>query len=210
MEFTNEFVVPAAPEATWGLLTDVPGVAPCLPGATITSAHDGDYEGTVTVRVGPIKVTYSGTASFSELDAGAHRMVLTARGSEESGKGSASAIVSASLSPEGAAKTRVLVNTELQITGKVAQFGRSAMADIGARLIAQFAANLETMLSGTGQESPAASSETAPSATNMTGSGSELDALALARPYLKRGAQAFGTFLLGAVSMWLITRLRRR
>lgn len=210
MEFTNEFVVPASPEAAWELLTDVPTVAPCLPGAAITSADEGNYEGTVTVKVGPIKVAYSGTASFSELDAGTRRMVLSARGKEDNGKGSASAVVSASLSPEGPGKTRVLVNTELQITGKVAQFGRSAMADIGARLIAQFAANLETMLSETGEEPRTASTGRAASGKTAAGSGSELDALALARPYLKRGALAFGTFLLGALSMWLAARLRRR
>ncbi|MFJ3339172.1 SRPBCC family protein [Streptomyces sp. NPDC086766] len=205
MEFTNEFVVPAAPDAAWALLTDVPKIAPCLPGATVTPVGDGQYEGGVTVKVGPIKVGYSGSASFTELDATNHRMVLTARGKESSGKGSASATVTVDLVGEGPDKTRVVVGTDLQITGKVAQFGRSAMADVGARLIGQFASNLEAMVTGSGEgtQSPTLRPVDAGPAPQ---SESELNALALAWPVAKRGVPVVAAFLLGA----LISRLTSR
>jgi uncharacterized protein len=202
MEFTNEFIVPTRPDAAWALLTDVPRIAPCLPGATIISFGDGGYEGAVTVKVGPIKVGYRGTVSFTELDTSNRRMMLDARGTESNGKGSANAIITVDLLDEGSGKTRVLVSTRLQITGKIAQFGRSAMADVGTRLVGQFAANLETMLSGSDEEPRAFKGDVQPA----NRADSELDALALARPILKRGAVVAGAFLLGALTMRLITR----
>lgn len=202
MEFTHEFIVPAAPDVAWALLTDVPRIAPCLPGATVTPVGDGEYEGNVTVKVGPIKVGYSGSASFAELDATSRRMVLTARGSESSGKGgTASANVTVNLVGEGSDKTRVIVGTDLQITGKVAQFGRNAMADVGARLIGQFASNLEAMVTGgESTQTAAAGSGAAPQ------SDSELNALALALPAVKRGAPVLAAFLLGALISRLVAR----
>ncbi|MGW5063398.1 SRPBCC family protein [Streptomyces sp. NPDC004096] len=202
MEFTHEFIVPAAPDAAWALLTDVPRIAPCLPGATVTPVGDGEYEGSVTVKVGPIKVGYSGSASFAELDAASRRMVLTARGSESGGKGgTASATVTVNLVGEGPDKTRVIVGTDLQITGKVAQFGRSAMADVGARLIGQFASNLETMVTGgEGTQTATAGPGAAPQID------SELNALALALPTAKRAAPVLAAFLLGALISRLVAR----
>jgi carbon monoxide dehydrogenase subunit G len=202
VEFTHEFIVPAAPDVAWALLTDVPRIAPCLPGATVTPVGDGEYEGNVTVKVGPIKVGYSGSASFAELDATSRRMVLTARGSESSGKGgTASATVTVNLVGEGSDKTRVIVGTDLQITGKVAQFGRNAMADVGARLIGQFASNLEAMVTGgESTQTAAAGSGAAPQ------SDSELNALALALPAVKRGAPVLAAFLLGALISRLVAR----
>jgi carbon monoxide dehydrogenase subunit G len=202
VEFTHEFIVPAAPDVAWALLTDVPRIAPCLPGATVTPVGDGEYEGNVTVKVGPIKVGYSGSASFAELDATSRRMVLTARGSESSGKGgTASATVTVNLVGEGSDKTRVIVGTDLQITGKVAQFGRNAMADVGARLIGQFASNLEAMVTGgESTQTAAAGSGAAPQID------SELNALALALPAVKRGAPVLAAFLLGALISRLVAR----
>ncbi|MFE7113886.1 SRPBCC family protein [Streptomyces sp. NPDC057654] len=202
MEFTNDFVVPAAPEEAWALLTDVPRIAPCMPGASVLPKDDGSYEGTVTVKVGPIKVSYGGTAAFRERDAGKRRMVLDAGGSESSGKGSAEAVVTVDLTPEGAASTRVSVATQLQITGKVAQFGRNAMADVGARLIGQFAANLEAML--VAEERSAVAS--APAEQGST----ELNALAFVGPVARRYAPVAGAFVTGALSAWLVNRLRLR
>ncbi|MEV0261129.1 SRPBCC family protein [Streptomyces sp. NPDC050617] len=221
MEFTNSFVVPAAPEEAWALLTDVPKIAPCMPGASVLPKDDGSYEGTVTVKVGPIKVSYGGTAAFRERDAEKRRMVLDAGGSESSGKGSAEAVVTVDLAPEGSAGTRVSVATQLQITGKVAQFGRSAMADVGARLIGQFAGNLEAMLAAekqsaadgqpaaggqsAGQRSPG--SVAAASAPADPG-GAELNAVAFVWPVFRRYAPVAGAFVTGALSAWLVNRLR--
>ncbi|MEV0277847.1 SRPBCC family protein [Streptomyces sp. NPDC050610] len=218
MEFTNNFVVSAAPEEAWALLTDVPRIAPCMPGASVLPKDDGSYEGTVTVKVGPIKVSYGGTAAFRERDADKRRMVLDAGGSESSGKGSAEAVVTVDLTPEGSASTRVSVATQLQITGKVAQFGRSAMADVGARLIGQFAANLEAMLAA--EEQPAAASGQRPQGSAATSApaeqggagpdGAELNALAFVWPVFRRYAPVAGAFVTGALSAWLVNRLRGR
>ncbi|MFI7104237.1 SRPBCC family protein [Streptomyces sp. NPDC050161] len=208
MEFTHEFLVPTAPDDAWTLLTDVPRVAPCLPGASVTPAGDGTYEGAVTVKVGPIKVSYSGTATFTELDASAHRMVLDAGGQERSGKGSATALVTVQLAGEGPDKTRVVVSTELQITGKIAQFGRSAMADVGARLIGQFAANLEAVV-GASQDAAAPSASGAADARPPAPQAEpELNALALVPPVVRRGAPVAGAFAAGALFVWLLTRRR--
>ena len=214
MEFANEFIVPAAPADAWVLLTDVPRIAPCLPGATVNPVGDGTYEGSVGVKVGPIKVGYSGTATFTELDESKHRMVLSAGGKESSGKGSANATVTVELVGEGTDKTRVLVATDLQVTGKVAQFGRSAMADVGARLIGQFASNLEAMITSSraGAQTFGADRGETQSAPQFRPApqegGSELDALALAWPFVKRGVPATGAFVLGALLGWLVSRRR--
>jgi carbon monoxide dehydrogenase subunit G len=217
MEFNNEFVVSAAPEEAWALLTDVPRIAPCMPGASVTPKDDGSYEGTVAVKVGPIKVSYGGTATFRERDADERHMVLDAGGSEKSGKGSAEAVVTVDLVPEGSDKTRVVVGTQLQITGKVAQFGRSAMADVGARTIGQFATNLEGMLaqgesagtSGQQAQTPAVA-HAAVGTADAPSSGSELNALAFMWPIARRYAPTAGAFVGGLLSGWLVTRLRGR
>ncbi|WP_326837499.1 SRPBCC family protein [Amycolatopsis rhabdoformis] len=225
MEFSNEFVVPTDTDTAWTVLTDVPRIAPCLPGATVEPVGDNAYTGSVSIKVGPIKVSYGGTATFSELDPLARRMVLDAQGKEKTGKGSAAAVVTVTLHEESADKTRVEVHTELQITGKLAQFGRSAMADVGARLIGQFAGNLETMLVS-GRPAPAtaaAAAHSAPSAGSTNPSprpvapasapatqagGADLDALALVAPLLKRAIPTAAAFFLGVLITWLLTTAR--
>lgn len=208
MEFSNEFVVPAPIAEAWALLNDVPRIAPCLPGATVTPRDDGSYDGTVAVKVGPIKVSYQGTARFREQDADAYRMVLDARGSESSGRGSASAVVTAALEPEGTGKTRVLVRTELQVTGKVAQFGRSAMADVGARLIGTFADGLAELLgAGAAAASPGPASRPAPRVAPAA--GAELDGLALVMPMLRRAVPVVAAFAAGVLVSRLVGRGRR-
>jgi carbon monoxide dehydrogenase subunit G len=204
VEFVNQFVVPAPVDEAWTLLTDVPRIAPCLPGASVREVGDG-YEGNVTVKVGPIKIGYAGAASFTELDEANRTMVLDARGKESGGRGSAVAVVHVNLAPEGAGRTTVRVRTDLQITGKVAQFGRSAMADVGERLIGQFAGNLESMLGaggtagaadegGQGQSAP-------PTGPGLAGSiaGAELDALSLVAPLLKRAVPSVLALAVGIV-----------
>ena len=190
MEFTNEFVVPTGTATAWAVLTDVPRIAPCLPGATVEPLGDDTYHGTVSVKVGPIKVSYGGTATFRELDRDAMRMVLDAQGRENSGKGSAAAVVTVTLHAESDDKTRVEVHTQLQITGKLAQFGRSAMADVGARLIEQFAQNLENLLvTNHGQEVRSARPTPEPyrrlnREPSQQPADAELDAFALIVPFL--------------------------
>jgi hypothetical protein len=142
MELEDEFEVPLGVPETWSLLTDVGRIAPCLPGARLDEVVDGEYRGVVRVKVGPITVEYKGVASFAELDEVGRRVVLRAQGRETRGQGNASATVTATLVPVGAA-TRVAVSTELDISGRVAQFGRGALADVSSKLLGQFVKNLE-------------------------------------------------------------------
>jgi len=145
MELSNEFVVAVPVDAAWALLTDVERIAPCLPGAELSEVEGDEYRGSVKVKVGPITTTYQGVARFVELDVAAHRAVLKAEGRESRGQGNAAATITATMTPAGAG-TRVTVTTDLAISGKVAQFGRGVMADVSAKLLDQFVANLEALV----------------------------------------------------------------
>jgi carbon monoxide dehydrogenase subunit G len=155
MELKHEFSVPRPIDQAWAILTDVEGIAPCLPGAQLTEVEGDTYRGTVKVKVGPIVAKFAGQAAFRELDAENHRMVLDARGRETGGKGLASALVTAQLTEQGDS-TLVQVSTDLTISGKIAQFGRSAMADISARMLGQFADCLEQRVLSQESTAPAA------------------------------------------------------
>jgi hypothetical protein len=148
MELTNEFRVGVPVEEAWTVLTDVERIAPCLPGAQLTEVDGDRYTGNVKVKVGPITAQYKGTATFVEKDEVGRRVVLKADGRDTRGQGNASAMVTATLVPEGAG-TLVTVQTDLTVTGKVAQFGRGVLADVSAKLINQFVQSLEAdVLSG--------------------------------------------------------------
>jgi carbon monoxide dehydrogenase subunit G len=145
VQLDHEFTVPVPAAAAWPVLMDVERIAPCMPGATVTKVEGRDVEGTVRVKVGPIVVTYGGTATFLEMDEAARRAVIEARGRETRGSGTANARVTTQLHEEDG-KTRVTVSTDLSITGKPAQFGRGVMSDVGAKLLGQFADCLSTQL----------------------------------------------------------------
>jgi uncharacterized protein len=150
MELTNEFTVSAPIDETFAVLTDIEKIAPCLPGAQLTEVEGDEYRGTVKVKVGPITASFKGTASLVERDEAAHRAVLKAQGRDTGGKGNANATITAVLEPT-ADGTHVKIDTDLNITGRVAQFGRGALADVSQKLIGQFAERLETdVLSGNG------------------------------------------------------------
>jgi uncharacterized protein len=156
MELTHEFTVPAHVERAWEVLTDVEQIAPCMPGAELTEVDGDIYHGMVKVKVGPITVQYKGTASFVEKDEAGHRVVLKAAGRDARGQGNASATVTALMTPNGGSTT-VSINTELSISGKVAQFGRGVMSDVSAKLLAQFVSNIEAdLLAPVGTEAAAA------------------------------------------------------
>jgi carbon monoxide dehydrogenase subunit G len=166
VHFTNDFRVSVPVDEAWDVLTSVERIAPCMPGAELTGVEGDDYTGKVKVKLGPITAQYKGVASFESLDPDAHRAVLRASGREMRGQGNASARVVAQLTPEGDA-TRVSIDTDLTITGKVAQFGRGVIADVSSQLIQVFATNLEATLAAdrpaTGAAEPAADDEAAPS-----------------------------------------------
>ncbi|MGN9913049.1 SRPBCC family protein [Phytohabitans sp. LJ34] len=138
MKLDHSFTVPVPVDEAWRVLLDVPRVAPCMPGATLTDFDGEAFTGTVKVKVGPIVLTYTGKGRFVERDEAARRVVVEASGRDTRASGTAAATVTATLEPEGDA-TRVEVTTDLTVTGKPAQFGRGMLSDVGGRLIGQFA-----------------------------------------------------------------------
>lgn len=160
MRFEHEFTVPVPVEQAWPALLDVERVAPCLPGATLETVEGDSLTGRMKVKVGPITITYRGEAAFEDVDKDARTLTVRASGKESRGAGTAAATVLARLHPEGA-DTRVTVETSFTVTGRPAQFGRGVMAEVGAKLIDRFAANLSRLLEGGGAE-PAMPVESAP------------------------------------------------
>jgi carbon monoxide dehydrogenase subunit G len=171
MELVNDFTVNVPVDEAWGVLTDVERIAPCLPGAQLQEVEGDVYRGVVKIKVGPILAQFKGQATFVEKDDTAHRAVLKAEGRDTAGKGNASALITATLDPQGDAVTKVTVSTDLTITGKVAQFGRGALADVSTKLLGQFVDCLETTVLGDAAPAPAPS-ETAAAAPSAPSDGS--------------------------------------
>lgn len=145
MELVNEFTVKRPIEQTWNTLTDVPTITPCLPGAALEAVDGNTYSGVVRLKVGPILANFKGDASFIEKDDVKHRAVLDAKGRDTGNKGNAAAVIIAQLESIDANTTKVVVSTDLKITGKFAQFGRGAMQEISNKLLAEFVSNLEKL-----------------------------------------------------------------
>jgi len=166
MKLEHQFTVKASPEATWALLTNLERIAPCMPGAELIG-RDGDaYKGRVKVKLGPVLAQYEGKASFVEKDETAKRGVLRAEGRETKGQGSAKASVTASLAtvPEG---TRVSVETDLAIVGRLAQMGRGLIAEVSGKLLGEFVANLEREIAASAEPAQApAAADAAPAAAS--------------------------------------------
>ncbi|MGN6250435.1 MAG: SRPBCC domain-containing protein [Marmoricola sp.] len=146
MQLTHDFTVPASLEDTWAAFNDIEGVAGCFPGATVTDAQGDSFEGTCKVKLGPIALVYKGAGAFVEKDRDAGRMKIEAKGKDKRGNGTAGADVTATM-VEHAGGTRVTVVTDLNITGKPAQFGRGVMQDVSDKLLAQFVDCLSQRLS---------------------------------------------------------------
>lgn len=146
MDLNHSFTVDVPVDDAWRILTDVERIAPCLPGAQLQEIEGDTYRGIVKVKVGPIQAQFKGQANFVERDDVAHRAVLKGEGRDTGGKGNASALITAELTALTDSSTSVTVNTDLSITGKVAQFGRGTMADISNKLLAQFVENLNVLI----------------------------------------------------------------
>jgi carbon monoxide dehydrogenase subunit G len=150
MQLEHQFTVPVPVAQAWDVLLDVERIAPCMPGATVESFDGETIVGRVKVKVGPIQVTYAGTARFSEKDEPARRAVIEASAKEARGSGTANATITAQLHDDGGSSTNVTVTTDLAITGKPAQFGRGVMVEVGNKLLGRFADCLAGEL-GSGQ-----------------------------------------------------------
>lgn len=142
MQIEDSFRVDLPIDDAWRLLLDIERIAPCLPGAQLTEIEGDEYRGVVKVKVGPITAQYKGTARLEQVDETAHTAVIVGNGRDTRGQGNASATIKLSLHPDGEG-SRVVIDTDLAITGKVAQFGRGVMADVSAKLLAKFVENLE-------------------------------------------------------------------
>ena len=162
MDLRHTFTVPVSVEETWEALNDIESVAGCFPGATVSSVEGDTFTGSCKVKLGPIALVYNGTGTFVEKDESARRMVIDAMGKDKRGNGTAGAHVTATMTAEGAA-TQVEVLTDLNITGKPAQFGRGVMQDVSDKLLGQFTSCLEQrLLAGSpATETPAAEASAA-------------------------------------------------
>ena len=160
MDLNHEFIVNVPVNDAWVILTDLERIAPCLPGAQLTEVEGDTYRGQVKVKVGPIVAQFKGQASFVSRDDVAHTASLKGEGRDTTGKGTASAIITAHLTAMTPTSTKCTVVTELTISGKVAQFGRGALADVSDKLLAQFSENLNHLLAS----APAATTATAATA----------------------------------------------
>jgi carbon monoxide dehydrogenase subunit G len=177
MNIQDEFRVEVPVEEAWLVLTDVERIAPCMPGAQLQEVEGDEFRGIVKVKVGPITAQYKGKAAFTEKDEANHRAVIRADGRDTRGQGNASATVTAVLVRDGAG-TRVTIDSDVTITGKVSQFGRGVIGDVSSKLLAQFVDNLERDVlagsgSGSGAGADAASTAPAASAAPATPAASE-------------------------------------
>ena len=229
MRFENEIEVAQSPKDLFAFLTDVERVAPCLPGASIDGREGDDYTGTMKVKVGPITGTYKGKMRFLEQDEDALRAVMSARAAEVNGQGDAEAKITTQIEQAGDESSRIRMETDLQMRGRVAQFGRGAMEKISQRMFDEFARNLEREMSGGADgggavaeadpsdhdapaeetaEQPAPRAEGAPS----SGGGADtqaLDAMSLfVTPTLKKALPVVGSALIGLGYGYLLGRLR--
>jgi uncharacterized protein len=187
IELDNSFTVPVPPEQAWDVLLDVERIAPCMPGASVTSVEGDEIEGQVKVKLGPLSLTYKGTAKFTDKDQASHTISIEATGKETRGSGTASATVQANLTPgAGAGQTLVSIHTSLNVTGKPAQFGRSLLPEVSGKLIQQFATNLEAMINA---DSAAAEGTAAPAAADDAGTDEAGSGEAAAKP----GQESAGT-----------------
>ena len=162
MDLNHEFVVNVPVAEAWAILTDLERIAPCLPGAQLTEVEGDTYRGQVKIKVGPILAQFKGQASFVSRDDVAHKASLKGEGRDTTGKGNASAIITAELTSVTPTSTKCTVHTDLSISGKVAQFGRGALADVSDKLLAQFSENLNQLISAAPAPSAPVVVETTP------------------------------------------------
>src|SRR5690242_3848698 len=174
MEMDHSFTVPVSPDRAWEVLLDVERIAPCMPGASVDEFDGEVVTGRIKVKVGPVSLTYRGTAKFTERDTDAKHIVLEASGKETRGAGTASATVQASLEPEPDGQaTKVSMHTTMNVTGRPAQFGRGVMVEVGGKLVEQFAQNLRQLIADGGTAAAPAEAEAAAGGTATAEEGAD-------------------------------------
>ncbi|MBP2321985.1 carbon monoxide dehydrogenase subunit G [Kibdelosporangium banguiense] len=198
MKLTNEVHIAQDPAAVFETLLDVERVAGCMPGSKLTGqVDDSTYSGEVKVKVGPLGVAYTGTVKFLSVDPAARVAILKASGREQHGQGNADAHVTARVVPDGTG-SKVAIETDLMIRGKVAQFGRGVIGEVSQRLIDQFAQNVEKSFTTNGSAAPVTASA---AAAPVEEAAPALDGLALvATPLLKRFAPVAAGVAIGLLA----------
>ena len=189
IELDNSFTVPVPPEKAWDVLLDVERIAPCMPGASVQSISDdgNEIEGQVKVKLGPLSLTYKGTAKFTDKNAADQTIAIEATGKETRGAGTASANVQATLKPgDAAGSTLVAIHTSLNVTGRPAQFGRSLLPEVSGKLIAQFASNLEALIASDNATEETATPESDGTAADSSGETATAAAKPAAAPVMKQ------------------------
>ena len=216
MRIHNEITLQAPPDELFAFLSDVERVGPCLPGATIEGKDGEDYAGRMKVKVGPINATYQGKLRFLELDKDARRAVMRARAEEVNGQGNAEASITTEVEDASDGNSVIRMDTDLQIRGKVAQFGRGAMEKISQRMFEQFAGNIEQAFNGDGAAAPEAEAdaepadrEPAPAAAPADDDGQALDVFGmLGTPNLAKAGPVVAVALVALGYGILYGRLR--
>lgn len=228
MKINNEFTVDAPIETAWDTMLDLERVAPCLPGASLEeSQENGEYEGSIQVKIGPVITDYRGTISIDEADEENRRVVLKASGRDAKGQGSASATIISTMQEEDGGKTRVSAETDMELTGRAAQFGRGIAQDVASSMLDQFASCLEKEIAGgqtdqtteTDEQADTTSEETADTAGRRTTEAPEAASEQVApfdlgsvsrEAVLKRGAPILGVLAGLGLTALLLTRYLRR
>jgi carbon monoxide dehydrogenase subunit G len=200
MRLEHSFEVGVPVERAWDVLLDIEQIAPCMPGAAL-GEFDGDhFTGTVKVKLGPVSMSFKGKGQFVERDEAARKVVIKASGQDARGAGAASATVSAQLHSEGAS-TRVDVVTDLDISGKAAQFGRGMIGDVSSKLLGQF---VDCLTSKLGTEAPAASTSTSTATPTPAPAPAEPQAVDLLAVGGASAAKRIGPYVLGIVVLGLV------
>ncbi|ORW32746.1 hypothetical protein AWB91_09655 [Mycobacterium paraense] len=220
MQLKNEFLIDTGIDHAWNLLTDIDLIAPCLPGIVMEGRDGENYLATVKIKVGPIRAHFRGSARFTFKDAAAYGATVSAAGKDPRGTASAAAEIRFRLEPAKSHGTRVLIDTDLDISGRIAQFGRGAIADVSDRLLGQFVENLTTQLLAQGGSginrapaldaasdlsgAQAGRSSVGPAATNGHAERlvTDLDIFSLILPRVK---QRYGQAMLGALGGFVLS-----
>ncbi|WP_420640141.1 SRPBCC family protein [Candidatus Poriferisocius sp.] len=220
MEMTNEIEVNASASEVWAAFNDVERIAPCLPGAQLTEIEGEEYRGVVKVKVGPVNAQYKGKATFTERDDEALKVVILAEGRETRGQGNASAEITAVVESLADDRTKLAVTTDLKITGKVAQIGRNLIPDVSAKIMGQFAENLEALLSAPASESAAAAGASGSEGDAAKGDeqksgvravdAPEAEAVDLLEVAAPPAAKKFGPIAGVIAVLWIIRKLFKR
>ncbi len=207
MILNHEFTVEGDLETVWRALLDLERVAGCLPGATIrASGDDGRFEGSMKVKLGPMTVSYDGSASFVDVDDEQHRAVISLRAREAKGQGTALATITNHVERVGGS-VRVRAETDLQVTGPQARFGRAIMEDVGNRVLGEFAERLQQELAGEAAGQPAGGAPHAPPLPPVE-EAFDMGA-ALARSTAARTARRIAPVIGAALALVLLWRRRR-